>query len=168
MSLRSEEISLVKSACGCGWALGRIKVIEMVEAYGLVGELFFIFYSLVERESKSYFFFLFLIFFFFLIFLLSIFLIPFFLISAHISLYNFFWIMTKKYWYRKKIKGPFSHVKWGGVSCWISRVQFKIRGLCCLDAGMIKTFSVIMLQFYADYDQVERRIMWFIRFSTFC
>jgi hypothetical protein len=39
--------------------LGRIKVIEMVEAYGLVGELFLLFSSLVERESKISFFFYF-------------------------------------------------------------------------------------------------------------
>jgi hypothetical protein len=65
--------------------------------YGLVGELFLLFSSLVERERvrfpfSSIFFSLFNIFlslFFFLIFLLSIFLTPFFL-SAHISLYNFF------------------------------------------------------------------------------
>jgi len=31
-----------------------------------------------------------------------------------------------------------------------------------LDAGMIKTFSALMSQFYVAYDQVERRITWFI------
>jgi len=61
----------------CSWLIvmeefwvdfGRIKVMKMVEAEGLVGELFLLFSSLVERESKIsfffYFFFLFFIFFF--------------------------------------------------------------------------------------------------------
>jgi hypothetical protein len=48
----------------------------------------------------------------------------------------------------------------------VGSVEFSLRWIVLF--GMIKTFSALMLQFYADYDQVEKRIMWFIRFSTFC
>ena len=61
--------------------LGRIKVIEMVEAHSLVGELFLLFSSLVERESKISFFFYFSFSFFLFNFSYS-----FFSLRSHFSL----------------------------------------------------------------------------------